>query len=69
MMTLKKAIKQIAKQEGISRKKVYKEMKIAVNAGYNNPDPAVQEVWKNSGMVKPTVEEFISYCVTHVKDY
>lgn len=69
MMNLKKAIRRIAKQEGISQKEVYREMEIAINVGYHNPDPAVQEVWKISGMAKPTVEEVINYCVSHVKDY
>jgi len=41
-----KAIKQIAKQENVSEEFVYAEMQKAIQAGYNNPDPDVQEYWR-----------------------
>ena len=41
-----KAIKKIAKQEGVSPEYVYEEMQKAINIGYNNLDPAVQEFWR-----------------------
>ena len=39
------AIKKIAAQEGVSAEFIYAEMQKAIEAGYNNPDPAVQEYW------------------------
>ena len=41
-----KAIKKIAKQEGVSAGVVYSEMQKAISEGYYNPDPEVQEYWR-----------------------
>ena len=55
-----KAIKQIARQHGVSEEIVYNEMKEAIKAGYNNPDPAVQAYWKQIGCDgEPTPEKLI----------
>ena len=40
-----KAIKEIAKREGISPDIVYAEMQRAINLGYSNQDPTVQMYW------------------------
>ena len=44
--TYGKAIKKVAKQNGVSVEFVYDEMQKAIAAGYNEPDPAVQENWR-----------------------
>ena len=41
-----KAIKKIARQEGVSPEMVYKEIQWAIEDGYNNPDPTVQAYWR-----------------------
>ena len=41
-----KAIKKIAKQEGVSPEVVYSEMQKAISEGYNNPDPEIQKYWR-----------------------
>jgi len=41
-----KAIKKIARQEGVSPELVYKEIQWAIEDGYNNPDPAIQAYWR-----------------------
>lgn len=38
-------IKKIAMQNGVSPEYVYTEMQKAIEAGYANPDPQVQERW------------------------
>ena len=45
-MKYSKAIKQAAKQNGVSPESVYDEISKAIEAGFNNPDPAVQEYWR-----------------------
>lgn len=39
-------IKIIARQEGVSPEYVYSQMQKAIEAGYNNPDPDVQDIWR-----------------------
>ena len=41
-----KAIKKIARQEGVSAESVYEEIRRAVIEGFNNLDPEVQEYWR-----------------------
>jgi len=41
-----KAIKKIAKQEGVSPEQVYEEMQKAISEGYFDPDPEVQAYWR-----------------------
>jgi hypothetical protein len=42
-----KIIKKIAKQKGIPEEIVYNEMQKAIEAGFNSPEPAVQEYWRS----------------------
>lgn len=54
-------IQQIAREHHVPEAQVRAEMEEAMNAGRNNPDPAVQARWaafRYAG-TKPTVEEFI----------
>ena len=61
----KRAIKQLAKDHGVSEAEVRKEMKEAMLAGMANPDPAVQARWASIQWrgAEPTVEEFVA-CIT-----
>ena len=69
MNKFKKALRQIAKMEGVSIEEVYREIQIAIDAGYSNPDPAVQAVWKNVPLPcgKPRPEDVIAYCLEQIK--
>lgn len=69
MSNFKKVLKEIAKQEGISIKEVYREMQIAIDAGFFNPDPSIQAAWRNVPLLhgKPKPEDVIMYCVTKIK--
>lgn len=71
MNKFKKTIKKIARMEGISIEEVYREIQIAIDAGYSNPDPVVQAVWKNVSLPcgKPRPEDVIAYCVERIKTY
>ena len=46
-----------------------REMQIAIDAGFDNPDPAVQEEWKKMTLKgdRPTPEEVINYAVKKLK--
>lgn len=68
MNSIKKILKRIAKREGISVEEVYREIQVAIEMAYANPDPAVQAVWKNIPMPygKPGPEDVIAYCVEKV---
>ncbi len=48
---------------------VRREMQIAIDAGFDNPDPAVQEEWKKMTLKgdRPTPEEVINYAVKQLK--
>ena len=48
---------------------VRREMQIAIDAGFDNPDPAVQEEWKKMTLKgdRPTPEEVINYAVKKLK--
>lgn len=55
-------IRQIAKQEGVSEQQVLDEMQKAIDAGYSDPDPAVQAYWASMPFKgKPTPQELIVY--------
>lgn len=54
-------IRRIAREHQVSEEQVRADMTEAVNAGRNNPDPAVQARWATfqfSGK-EPTAEEFV----------
>ena len=44
-------------------------MQIAIDAGFDNPDPAWQEEWKKTTLKgdRPTPEEVINYAVKKLK--
>ena len=64
-----KAIKKVAQQNGVSVESVYYEISKAIEAGYNNPDPAIQERWRKispDGKL-PTPEKFIEIVGNEIK--
>ena len=60
----KKAIRELAKAEGVSEEAIRFEMEQAIDAGFNTPDPSVRKIWKASPFngAKPSPEEFILWC-------
>jgi len=65
-----KAIKEVAKQNGVSAESVYYEISKAIEEGYNNPDPAVQEYWRRivpDGNI-PTPEKILEILSKEIKN-
>ena len=62
-------IQQIARDNHVTEEDVRRDMKEAIDAGRNNPDPAVQARWKEFQFTgeEPTVEEFILWTAEMVK--
>ena len=64
-----KIIRRIAREHHVPEEQVRSDMTEAMNAGRNNPDPAVQARWATfhfSGK-EPTAEEFILWAATLTK--
>ena len=59
----------IAEKYNTTPEEVRREMQIAIDAGFDNPDPAVQEEWKKMTLKgeRPTPEEVINYAVKKLK--
>ena len=59
----------IAEKYNTTPEEVRREMQIAIDAGFDNPDPAVQEEWKKMTLKgdRPTPEEVINYAVKQLK--
>lgn len=68
-MKAKKAVIQVAVQNGVSVAEVRRDIQEALDEGWNNPDPQVQEYWRSipSKHEKPTIEEIIEYISKKVK--
>lgn len=69
MSKFKRALREIAKREGISRKEVYREMQAAVNIGYASTDPAVRAAWNEMPLRQgqPRPEDVFKYCCLKVR--
>ncbi len=65
----KKAIKQVAKNKGVSIAEVRREIEIAIDIAMVNPDSNAQASWNQytQAGTKPTPEEFIVYMAKQVK--
>ena len=63
-------IRQIARDNHVTEEEVRRDMKEAMDAGRNNPDPAVQAKWARFEYVgdEPTLEEFILWMVGQIKE-
>lgn len=59
----------IAEKYNTTPEEVRREMQIAIDAGFDNPNPAVQEEWKKMTLKgdRPTPEEVINYAVKQLK--
>ena len=66
----KKAVKITAKKENLPTGAVREEMKAAIDEGLRNPDPKVQEMWKNIPCKgeTPEPEELIAWLAEQVKE-
>ena len=62
-------IQQIARENNVTEDEVRKDMKEAMDAGRNNPDPAVQAKWAGFEYAgeEPTLEEFILWMAEKIK--
>ena len=69
MKLFRKALKAIAKEEGISTKEVYRQMREAINIGMSNPDPAIRRVWQNIILLQgeATPENVLAYCAAQIE--
>ena len=66
----RRALKAVAKQEGISLDKIRSEIMCAINEAMQSEDTAIQSRWENiphKGKA-PTPEEFITYVVNHLEE-
>lgn len=59
----RKILEEVAKQNNTTVEEVYREMQIAIDAGFDNPDPEVQKRWKQIPYKgeRPTPEDLIPY--------
>lgn len=67
-MNGKKALREVARRQGISEQEVRREIEIAIAEGMKSKDPAVQAYWKampSKGEV-PTPEEVIEYATKKI---
>lgn len=62
-------LNRIAIKEGVSVENIRREMQIAIDIGYNNPNIEVQKEWSKVPYKaeRPTLEEFIDYASIKVK--
>ena len=68
-MREKNIYEKIAEKYNTTPEEVRREMQIAIDTGFDNPDPAVQEEWKKMTLKgeRPTPEEVINYAVKKLK--
>ena len=68
-MREKTIYEKIAEKYNTTPEEVRREMQIAIDAGFDNPDPAVQEEWKKMTLKgdRPIPEEVINYAVKQLK--
>lgn len=60
----------VAKHHGVTKEEVYTEIQKAIDAGFDNQDPAVQAEWKKMNIrgERPTPEEVIAYVVGQLQN-
>lgn len=65
----KELLEAVAKQYNTTDDEVYKEMQIAIDAGFDNPDPEVQKEWMRIPFEgeRPTPEEVNPYIALKAK--
>ena len=65
----KELLNAVAKQHNTTPEEVYKEMQIAIDFGFDNPDPEVQKIWKQIPLKgeRPTPKDLIPYMAEMVR--
>ena len=68
-MREKTIYEKIAEKYNTTPEEVRREMQIAIDAGFDDPDTAVQAEWKKVNLKgdRPTPEEVINYAVKQLK--
>ena len=68
-MRTKNIFEKVAEQHNTTTEDVYAEIQKAIDAGFDNPDPAVQEAWRNVKFKgeRPTPEEVMGYIVKRIQ--
>ena len=68
-MKVNKALIQIAATHGVSVTDIRRDIQKALDEGWNNSDPKVQEYWRKipSRCEKPTLEEVIEFMAKEIK--
>lgn len=68
-MNLKRIIRQIAKENGVTPAEVRKDMEEAMRASMASSDPVAMAHWKNISPdgKEPKLEDFITYIATTAK--
>lgn len=69
-MSIKKIIRQIAKQHGVTPQEVERDMKEAIRAGMSSTDPQAQALWKQIAPdgKEPSIETFLKFCAGQVQN-
>lgn len=65
-MSLRNIYKEIAKENGTSVREVKAEMRKALETGFQNTDPEVQDNWRQiprKGRKQPEIEDVIMYII------
>ena len=64
-MSTKKIIRQVAKNNGVSKGEVKRNLQEAISIGISSPDPNVKALWKEIAPIgkEPTVDELLNFCV------
>lgn len=64
-----KIMKTIGKQEGISAKEVEREIQIAIDSGFDNPDAKIRAAWEKVPFKgeRPTTQEVVEYLCKEIK--
>ncbi len=57
----KKILERVARESNSTPEEVYREMQIAIDSGFDNPDPEVQKHWKSIHFkgARPTPEDVV----------
>ena len=70
-MNLQKVIEEVAKKNGVTVEEVRKEMGLALDAAWGNPEKTPVEEMRqkeiSSNGTVPTPEQFIQHCVEKLK--
>ncbi len=66
---IKRIIRSLAKHEGVSEHTILKEIEKAIQIGYSNTDPEVQDFWQQvPARGAPSPFELIAYIGSLLKD-